>query len=140
MRIVGDAAADDVQATQRIMIRPWDLQGNFDYVPRSATLPPDPSRQAMVWVQLMLGLGKFPQIMAPGADGKMLDVRKIFNEIARNMGIRNISQFYTQAPPMMGMGMPGVQVMPDEQVANGVQRGDLAPIPGRMPGVRGMTP
>ena len=140
MRIVGDAAADDVQATQRILIKPWDLQGNYDYIPRSATLPPDPSRQAMVWVQLMLGLGKFPQILQPGMDGKMLDVRKIFNEVARNMGIRNISQFYTQAPQMPPMAGNPMQVMPDEQVANGVQRGDLAPIPGRLPGVQGMTP
>jgi hypothetical protein len=140
MRIIGDAAADDIQATQRLLIRPWDLQGNYDYVPRSATLPPDPSRQAMVWVQLMLGLGKFPQILQPGPDGKMLDVRKIFNEVARNMGVRNISQFYTQAPQMPPMGAPPMQVMGDEQVANGVQRGDLAPIPGRMPGIRGMTP
>ena len=140
MRIIGDAAADDVQATQRLLVRPWDLQGNYDYVPRSATLPPDPSRQAMVWVQLMLGLGKFPQIMAPGPDGKMLDVRKIFNEVARNMGIRNIGQFYTQAPQMPQMGGAPMQVMPDEQVANGVQSGDLAPMPGRLPGMPGMTP
>jgi hypothetical protein len=141
MRISGDAASDDIQATQRVLIKPWDLQGNFDYIARSASLPPDPSRQAMVWVQLMLGLGKFPQIMQPGPDGKALDVRKIFNEVARNMGIRNINQFYTQPqqiPP--GMPGPGMQVMPDEQVANGVQRGDLAPIPGRLPGVQGMTP
>ena len=141
MRISGDAATDDIQATKRMLIKPWDLQGNFDYIPRSASLPPDPSRQAMVWVQLMLGLGQFPQIMAPGADGKMLDVRKIFNEVARNMGIRNISQFYTQAPQIApGIPGPGMQVMPDEQVANGVQRGDLTPIPGRLPGVQGMTP
>ena len=140
MRITGDAAADDVQATKRVLVRPWDLQGNFDYIPRSATLPPDPSRQAMVWVQLMLGIGKFPQILQPGPDGRMLDVRKIFNEIARNMGIRNISQFYSEAPVMPPMGQNPMQVMPDEQVANGVQKGDLAPIPGRLPGIAGMTP
>jgi hypothetical protein len=130
------------------------LQGNFDYVQRSAMLPPDPARQAMVWTQLLMGLGKFPQILAPGPDGKMLDVRKIFNEAVRTMGIRNIDQFYTQAPPMMpgmqpgmggppGPGQPGqvpVQVMPDEKVAQGVQRGDYAPIEPRLPGMAGMTP
>ena len=94
----------------------------------------------MVWVQLMLGIGKFPQILQPGPDGRMLDVRKIFNEIARNMGIRNISQFYSEAPVMPPMGQNPMQVMPDEQVANGVQKGDLAPIPGRLPGIAGMTP
>ena len=139
MRIIGDAAADDVQATQRLLIKPWDIQGNYDYIPRSAILPPDPSRQAMVWVQLMLGLGKFPQITAPGPDGKMLDVRKIFNEVARNMGVRNIGQFYTKAPAMPPMGANPMQVMPDEQVARGVESGNLAPMP-RLPGVRGMTP
>ncbi len=152
MRILGGAGSQTPGAIQRLLVKPWDLQGNFDYICRSAMLPPDPGRQAMVWVQLMLGLSKFPQIMAPGPDGKMLDMRRIFNEIARCMGIRNIGEFYTMAPmPGMMPGMPGmppgtppgqmpVQVMPDHEVANGVQRGDLTPVPGRLPGIPGMTP
>ena len=92
----------------------------------------------MVWTQLMLGMGKFPQVTAPGPDGKQLDLRAIFNEVAKNLGVKNIEQFYVQAPPMMP-GMPGqAQVMPDEQVQRGVQEGNM--IPARMPGMPGMTP
>jgi hypothetical protein len=152
IRIVGDLMAQNPGAAQRILVKPWDLQGNFDYQQRSALLPPDPGRQAMIWTQLLMGLGKFPQILAPGPDGRMLDIRKIFNEAVRTMGIRNIDQFYTNAPPPMpgmvpgGPGGPGpggqvpVQVMPDDQVAQGIQRGDYAPINPRLPGMPGMTP
>jgi len=139
-RITGDSILEDPTLAQRLLIKPWDIQGNFDYIARSAILPADPARQAMVWTQLILGIGKFPQILAPGPDGKMLDIRKIFNETARNMGIRNISQFYTDAPPMPPMQGGGMQVMPDEAVQKGVQRGDLAPIEPRLPGIPGMTP
>jgi hypothetical protein len=126
----------------RMLISPWDLQGNFDYVPRSDILPPDPARTAMVWSQIMLGLGKFPQITAPGPDGKVLDLRAIFNEVAKNLGVKNVEQFYTQAPtppPVPGMpGAPGAQVMPDEAIQKGVLEGNM--IPARMPGIPGMTP
>lgn len=141
IRIAGDVLRTTPEMVERIMVGPNDLQGNFDYVCRSAMLPPDPGRQAMVWAQLMLGIGKFPQIMAPGPDGKVLDVRQIFNEAARNLGVRNIEQFYTQAPsmPPAGMGAPNVQVMPDEKVSREAAAGNLMPIP-RLPGMEGMTP
>ena len=138
-RILGDQMA--TPGAQRLLVKPWDIRGNFDYIPRSTMLPPDPSRQAMVWTQIMLGLGKFPQLLAPGPDGKVLDVRKIFNETVRNMGIRNIEQFY-MAAPMLPPGMPlgNVQVRPDGEVADAAQRGNLAPLAPRMPGTPGMTP
>lgn len=127
-------------APSRLLVSPWALQGNFDYVPRSDILPPDPARTAMVWSQLMLGMGKFPQIFAPGPDGKMLDVRAIFNEVAKNLGVKNIEQFYTQPQVQPGMpGMPGMpQIMPDQAVQKGIQSGNM--IPARMPGMPGITP
>jgi hypothetical protein len=148
LRIAGDAAMSNPAGMQRLLVKPADLVGNFDYIARSALLPPDPGRQAMIWTQLLMGIGRFPQILAPGPDGKMLDVRKIFNEAVRTMGIRNIDQFYTQAPPPPPMGMPPgapgqpmpVHVMPDQQVQDGVQRGDLQPLNPRLPGMPGMTP
>jgi hypothetical protein len=146
---IAGAAAMRNGAAQRLLVRPGDLLGNFDYVPRSALLPPDPGRQAMIWTQLLMGLGKFPMIMQPGPDGKMLDVRKIFDEAVRTMGIRNIEEFYMPAPmmqPGMQPGMPGqpgpqmpVQVMPDQQVREQAQQGNITPLP-QLPGMPGMTP
>jgi hypothetical protein len=142
-RIVGDYAQEVfAQNNGRMLVTPWDIQGNFDYAPRSSIMPPDPAKSAIAWSQIMFGLAKFPQVWMPGPDGKVLDPRLIFNEIARNMGIKHIQQFYRQMMPMEGMmgqpGMPGqpgqpgqphppmnVQVMPDHQVQQEHQKGNL---------------
>jgi hypothetical protein len=134
-RIVGQMALEMAPQT---LITPWDIQGNFDYVPRSNIMPPDPAKSAIAWSQILFGLGKFPQMWMPGPDGKVLDPRLIFNEIARNMGIKHINQFYRSLSPvemMGGMGGPGmvippqgptdVKVMPDDQVHQEVQKGNL---------------
>ncbi|MEO0080305.1 MAG: hypothetical protein ABIK44_06485 [candidate division WOR-3 bacterium] len=133
-RIVGEAL-NDVVGDKRQLITPWDLQGNFDYSPRSDVLPPDPAKSAIAWTQLILGISKFPQLLAPGPDGKRLDVRAVFNEIARNLGVRNISQFYVDTPPgemmMAAQAMAGpVKIMPDEEVEKQVKAGNLVPILG----------
>jgi hypothetical protein len=89
----------------------------------------------MVWSQLMLGMGKFPQILMPGPDGRQLDLRAIFNEVARNLGVKNIDQFYMDAQP----AQPPInaQIMPDEQVQQGAQAGNM--LPARLPGIPGMA-
>jgi len=134
-RVVGDMAQEVLsQNNGRMLVTPWDVQGNFDYAPRSNIMPPDPAKSAIAWSQILFGLGKFPQVWAPGPDGKVLDPRLIFNEIARNMGIKHINQFYRQIGPMdimgmMGAGGPGgqanVKVMPDQQVQQEHQKGNL---------------
>lgn len=137
-QLVGDALLENPGVAQAL-VNPLNIQGNFNYAVRSDLAGPDPARNAMVWVQLVMGMAKFPQAFAPGPDGKVLDFRAIFNEVARNMGIKNISQFYTQMPMMPPQN---VNVMPDEQVANGVQQGNLVPMgpEPRLPGMPGMTP
>jgi len=131
-RIAGQLAQEVMAAPGgRVFVTPWDLQGNFDFAPRSHILPPDPAKSAIAWSQILFGLGKFPQVWAPGADGKVLDPRLIFDEIARNMGIKHIQQFYRQLTPMDMMAMGGggqanVQIMPDQQVHQEVQKGNLA--------------
>lgn len=130
-RILGDYAQEVFSGNNgRTLITPWDVQGNFDYAPRSNIMPPDPAKSAIAWSQILFGLGKFPQVWAPGPDGKVLDPRLIFNEIARNMGIKHINQFYRQLGPMDMPGAPSpqpvqAQIMPDHQVQQELQKGNL---------------
>jgi hypothetical protein len=131
-KIAGNLTGEAMQSN-RMVVGPWDLQGNFDFAPRSNILPPDPAKSAIAWSQILFGLGKFPQVWAPGPDGRVLDPRLIFNEIARNMGIKHVSEFYRQLGPadimatQMGADgqMPNVKVMPDHQVQQEVQKGNL---------------
>jgi hypothetical protein len=150
VQLVGDYAQEVFAANNgRLLVTPWDVQGQMDFAPRSNILPPDPAKSAIAWSQILFGMGKFPQVWAPGPDGKILDPRLIFNEIARNMGIKHIQQFYRQIGPMdlMGMGVgpppgappPGqgktpqqqqhqpvnVKVMPDHQVQQEVKKGNM---------------
>jgi len=123
-RITGEAIKEFAGAT-RELITVSDLQGNFDYSPRSEVLPPDPAKAAMAWTQFMLAISKAPQVfLAPGPDGKRLDPRTIINEMARALGIKNVSQLYVQD----NMPVPPVRVVPDEEVEKQVQRGNMVPV------------
>jgi hypothetical protein len=93
------------------------IQGDFKYKPITGILPEDPARSAANWTNLMAAAGQLPQLQQPGPDGRMLDFRSIFNTIAEKSGISNIEDYYMD-----------VQVMPDEQVAQQAQAGNLAPI------------
>jgi len=94
-----------------------DIQGNFNYKPITGILPEDPSRSAANWSNLMAAAGQLPQLQQPGPDGRMLDFRSIFNVIAEKSGIPNIDDYYME-----------VEVMPDEQVEQGVQDGNMVPM------------
>lgn len=93
------------------------IQGEFKYKPITGILPEDPSRSAANWTNLMAAAGQLPMLQQPGPDGKMLDFRSIFNTIAEKSGISNIDDYYMD-----------VQVMPDQQVQQQLQAGNLAPM------------
>lgn len=137
VRITGELSKT-IGETRQLLGKP-DIQGNFDYIPHSGVVPPDPARLAQTWIQILgVGskLGEF--LLRPGPDGKAIDIREIFNEISRNLGVKNIEQFYhqVQQQPMSQPGMPAptpranVQVLPDEQVQRQVQAGNVIPMPG----------
>jgi len=94
-----------------------DIQGDFDYAAVSGILPEDPARSATTWVNLLSGAGQIPQLQQPGPDGMMLDFREIFKTIAEKMGVTDIDRYMMQ-----------VQVMPDQQVADQQQAGNVVPI------------
>jgi hypothetical protein len=137
-RIVGDMARQDGQPV-RAPIGANDIQGGFDYVGHSGAMPSDPARDAQTWLMIWQTIVSAPQIfLTPSpADGTIMDPRKVFNEVARRAGVRNIEQFYTQPPmmPPMGLGQlpPGFApptVLPDAQVQAGAASGQMVPLGG----------
>ena len=114
--------------TNYMEIKPEDIAGAFFYVPADGTLPIDRQGQAQSWNELFQSIGKF------GPMGMQIlqsyDMGGIFAWVAQLMGLKNIERFKIQqqpgAPPM---GMNPV-AMPDNQVAQNVQAGNLIPIPG----------
>jgi hypothetical protein len=117
-RVTGDLARG--AGMQKIQASRQQLQGGFDYIPNSGVMPADPARQAELWLRMGEIAAKTPQLMQPGPDGKVLDLRKVFNEGFRAAGIKNVEQFYMQVP------MP--QVVPDALLAQAVQSGNAVPL------------
>jgi len=134
VRITGDLAKE--AGTDRLMIRPSDLAGSFDYVPHSGALPPDPARFAQVWAQLFKAAVEAPQLQQPNADGKILSPHLIFAEAAKAMGVKNVADLYETPPP--------INVMADPALAAAVQAGNVVPasaaVNGRVPGAGIQTP
>jgi hypothetical protein len=116
----------------RVQVNKSQLQGNFDYVPHSSMMPSDPGRNPQFWQQALQAFGQFPMLMQPNAEGKVPDISAIFGEGVRQMGIRNLDQFYRLAapPPSLMPGAPpppGISVQPDQQVQQQVQAGNYVP-------------
>jgi hypothetical protein len=114
-RIIGDLAR--MAGMKSIYAGLSDIQGDFDYKKVTGILPEDPARSATTWTNLMAAAGQLPQLQEPGPDGRVLDFRRVFDTIAEKMGVSNIDSYYMD-----------VQVMPDEQVNNQLQAGNLAPM------------
>lgn len=125
IRIAGELVTE-TGALQQVQINRQRLQGNYDYMPITGAIPPDPARFAEVWTKILIAIGRFPVLLQPGPDGKALDIRKVFNEAARTSGARNINDMYTQVTQP-------VQVQEDEEVLKQLQRGNIVP-PGELDG------
>ena len=117
VRISGRLAQELKQ--ERLLTTRDNIQGNFDYIPVSGTMPPDPERGAESWVDLLTLLSKAPQLIQPGPDGRVLDFRWVFKQFATARGIKDIEDAY-------------IQVMPPGAMQAGVQAGNMIP-PGMAP-------
>jgi hypothetical protein len=114
---IGGQLAKDLMM-ESIFIDMRELQGQYDYVPITGILPEDPARSAQVWANVMAAAAQIPMLQQPGPDGRMLDFREVFNTVAEKQGIQNIDRYYMN-----------VNVMPDQQVAQQEQAGNMVPLP-----------
>jgi len=140
IRVTGDLAGEI--GMDRIMVKPRDVWGNFDYIPHTPLMPQDPARVAEAWLSLLKVVGAAPQLMAPGPDGKAFNIRAAVNQYGQSLGIRFTDQLWEQVlpagmPPQLaamlaaGGGLPpvGARVVPDEQAAAAAEAGNAVPIP-----------
>lgn len=95
---------------QRMKITPDDLLIDYDVIPRDGSLPGGNFSSA--WLDLFKTVTASPELAA------QFDTFRLFSYIAREMGAKNVEEFRAVQ----------TQVMPDQQVAQGVQAGNLIPL------------
>lgn len=115
---------------RRLTLRPGELRGTFNYIPRTPTMAADPSRTAAVWGGMLQVLASAPQLLEP-YNGKRLNPHEVFGEFAKANGVHYLERFYTPAlPPAMGApgpGRPSFQVVPDELAMRAAAAGNALP-------------
>jgi len=116
---------------EQIRVKPGDLYGNYDYIPRTGPEPPMPGDLGDILFNGLASIMKAPDILAlPDKNGKILDIHEFIKESLRDKGIKNIEDFYRSMGGQAGQQPPGtnVEVQPDEQVERQVQAGNVVPI------------
>jgi hypothetical protein len=107
-KIVGDLAME--AGPQFMQVNPETIGGFYDFVPVDGTLPVDRFAQANLWKELLMMAKQVPEI------GMGYDLSRIFAWVSQLAGLKNINQFKVQINPM-------------QQLAQGVQAGNLVPLP-----------
>src|SRR5438309_4444095 len=97
-----------------VKVDPDELQGEWQFQIHDGSMPLDPVRTAEVWREILKDGMQVPDLY------QQLDPLKIFERGVRPLGIRSIEDLKRSKP----------LVMPDQQVADGVQRGNLVPAGG----------
>lgn len=120
-KIVGSLLQD--AGPRFVQVTPDMISGFYDYVPVDGSLPIDRNGQVMIWKDIMSQLFQIPQI------AQRYDIARIFAWVAQLAGIRNINQFQLQA-----------QVVPDEQLQQEAQAGNVVPMRGRVDSQGAPTP
>ena len=110
-----------------------DLQGDIDYLIVDGTLPIEPTRSPETWLNILQVLNQSGLQMEYNA-GKMVE------EAIRAMGVPDLEQFRVNQAKLENEGpspsqqlsimekMRGASVMPNEQLQNEVQKGNLIPL------------
>ncbi len=109
-----------------------DLQGDIDYLIIDGTLPLEPTRNAETWINMLQVLNQTGLIMEYKAG-------KIAEEAIRAMGVTDLDRFRigdeerangpspSQQLALMEK-MRGASVMPEDQLHNEIQKGNLIPM------------
>lgn len=96
----------------RLRVSPDDILVDFDLRVRDGSVPG--GNFSRVWMDLFKEIATHPELQ------QSFDIVRIFNHIARNSGAKNVSEFRRV----------NVGTMPNEQVLNEAQKGNLVPIQG----------
>ena len=99
--------------SDRISISPRQMIVDYDITPHDGTIPG--SEDVGTWVQLFQIMSQNPEV------GQNFNVVKTFQHIAHQMGAKNLEKFVRQ-------DSEPIQVQPDEDVQEQVQRGNLVAV------------
>jgi len=92
---------------------PSDLAINYDLIVRDGSIPGGNFSQS--WIELFKIIGTQPEL------AQQFDVTRIFTYIAQQLGAKNVEDF------RRNLNRVNMSSMPDDQVANQVQAGNLVP-------------
>jgi hypothetical protein len=122
-RIAGSLALD--AGKQFVQVTPDLITGSFQFVPVDGTLPVDRMAQVNLWKEILMGLGRMPQIAT------QYDLGRIFAWMANLAGLKNINQFKIQVlPPGVGPSPGMVPVGPGGPPGTDTRAGGVpAPMP-----------
>lgn len=96
-----------------VRVNPQDLVVNYDLIVRDGSIPGGNFSSA--WIEMFKVIGTNPELM------QQFDISRIFIYIAQQLGAKNVEDFRRNLNRVQG------QVMPDQQVMDQVQRGNLVP-------------
>ena len=99
----------------RMKVTPWDLLIDYDVMIRDGSVPG--SNFSESWIQMYQILASNPEL------ANNFEMVRIFKHIARGMGAKDVEQF-----ERVGVPATTAQTMPDEQVADQVEKGNLLPL------------
>ncbi|NIT53928.1 MAG: hypothetical protein GWO41_14630, partial [candidate division Zixibacteria bacterium] len=128
-RILGNYAKELITPAQEfpggpaVLAGPEDIQGNFDFPIRDVNLPLKPSDNAEIWAEVFQTASSNPLL------AQRIDIFWIFKQLAESLGIKNIED--ADLAQQMGQSTLNYQVLPDEQIANQEQAGNIIPMPMR---------
>ncbi len=108
--LMNEYGVDPAKDKGRMKVTPFDILVDYDMKVRDGSIPGD--NYSEVWMRMFDALGKYPEL------AKEFDIVRIFKHIARNAGSKNVDEFVR------------IKVLPDQQVAQEVQQGNLVPFGG----------
>ena len=97
-------------------VSPLDLVIDYDVLPYDGSMPG--AEPVELWTQLFQIMGQSPEI------AQQFDMPKIFKHIAYQMGAKDVEGFAKAVQPVPQQA----QVMPDEQVQEEADKGNLQPV------------
>jgi hypothetical protein len=108
-----------------VKIAPWDLYGEYDYIPYTGMDANNPARSVENMLQLMQVTSGIPQLNDPMmamqmGEEEIADLKKFVLRIGENMGIKDVGRLFKKNPM--------IQVMQDQQLAAQQQAGNVVPV------------
>lgn len=98
----------------RVKVSPKDIDIDFDVVPHDGSIPN--SGDPQMWIQLYQTIAANPLL------AQQLDMVRIFKFGAKLAGAKNLDDFVKKG------GAPQVETMPDQQVLDQADQGNLVPV------------